>query len=340
MRAHAKGVNDMPDARIKTNIQKPSMQRKTTNIAKPGSSARQTQKISSAHFYSEPKEGNEVVSTYDRHSVSTTERPAAARPICSKVVTTQPVDVRTDNQKVNTAETIVPPVTMEPVVSQDNLSNQEQSQLSKIKQPVKKKLRLKMFHKHRKKKKEDVVTDYGAIEEKNWKNLKFLISLSALIIVFAALKVTNILTSAFVVGQSMQPNYHTRDIVLASKLLSLQRYDVVLAKTPDGTPVIKRIIGMPGDKITYKNEHIYVNDVLSDESIISPSLELDLNMKGSVTLKADEYFVAGDNRDNSSDSRIYGPVTKNNISGEVFYKIPMSRLFGDSSGSNKPTSRN
>ena len=157
--------------------------------------------------------------------------------------------------------------------------------------------------------------------------VKWVLSLVLLVGIFTGLRVSGVFATEMVVGTSMEPNYHTRDLTVTSNLKELNRYDVVVATAPSGTEVIKRVIGMPGDTVTYKNRHVYVNGVLTDESFINSGEEIELNMSGKIELGDNEYFLVGDNRENSSDSRIYGPVSGDSIHGTVLVRIPLSFQF-------------
>lgn len=137
------------------------------------------------------------------------------------------------------------------------------------------------------------------------------------------MRASGVLWMNIVSGQSMQPNFHTGDFVFVTNLEEIQRYDIVTATTPNETEVIKRVIGMPGDTITYKGRHIYVNGKLSDESFINnpdDNATTTDYLQGELTLGDGEYFLAGDNRENSSDSRIYGAVERSAIHGKVIAK--------------------
>jgi len=104
----------------------------------------------------------------------------------------------------------------------------------------------------------------------------------------------------------------------------IQRGDVVAAKfpaDPDHTKLIKRVIGLPGETVSVQDTHIFINGTPLTEPYqprygIAPYDEIP-----SVTLKSDEYFLSGDNRPGSSDSRLWGPVTRNDILGRVSFVI-------------------
>lgn len=181
----------------------------------------------------------------------------------------------------------------------------------------------------RNKKKDDGKTEEKKPEPGSKKKsfLKWLLVFVMILGMFVGLKKTGVLAAESVIGTSMEPNYHTRDIVYSTNIRDIKRYDVVVADSPTGIKVIKRVIGLPGDTITYKNRHVYVNGTLTDESFINGGAEIELNLSGKIELGDDEYFVCGDNRENSSDSRIYGAITRSDIFGIVLVRIPLSGQF-------------
>ena len=104
-------------------------------------------------------------------------------------------------------------------------------------------------------------------------------------------------------GESMAPNFEDGELLLTEKVS--YRF---------GKP-IKRIIGTPGDTVAINNGEVLVNDVKLSETYIKIETQGD-EIK---TLEADEYFVLGDNRGASSDSRVFGPIKKSVIRGRVWF---------------------
>jgi len=136
-----------------------------------------------------------------------------------------------------------------------------------------------------------------------------------------------IMTPHEVIGNSMHPTYQNGEYLMANKLLyrfqDPQRGDVIIFKYSDTQDFIKRVIGLPGDKVMLKDGHIYINDQLLDESAyLSNSIYTNggefLHEGESITVPDNEYFVCGDNRPHSSDSRTFGPVSKDNIKGKAW----------------------
>lgn len=115
----------------------------------------------------------------------------------------------------------------------------------------------------------------------------------------------------------MLPTYKNHQIVLGTSLTQKDRGDIIVARH-EGTLVIKRLIGLPGDTIVQKNGNIYINGELLDEPYIEEGRnEHSKLIEWEYVLGNDEYFYMGDNRDNSYDCRAYGPVNKSNILEEV-----------------------
>jgi len=133
-------------------------------------------------------------------------------------------------------------------------------------------------------------------------------------------------------GSSMENTFKTGDRVLVSRLsayLNLINYnDIILCKinyNGNEEIIVKRVIGMPNDHIVIKDNRIYVNGSL----IIEPYTKIPNSTKGDIdlTLKEDEYYVLGDNRAHSSDSRIFGAIKKSDIEAEVIFKwYPFSEI--------------
>lgn len=129
-------------------------------------------------------------------------------------------------------------------------------------------------------------------------------------------------------GASMDPNFPDGEYLLTDKVSyrfgEPKRGDVIVFKAPP-TPdeeFIKRIIGLPGDKVSVKNGKVYINEKLLEEQYLDPSLYTSAGNfpveDGTITVPQDEYFVLGDNRDHSSDSRAWGFVPKKKITGRAW----------------------
>jgi len=134
----------------------------------------------------------------------------------------------------------------------------------------------------------------------------------------------------------MVPNFPDAEYLLTEKvtyyLHKPQRGDVVVFTPPisETDEFIKRIIAIPGERIMIKNGDVYINGSILKESYIPESFNTDdgsfLTEGTEFTVPAGQYFVMGDNREHSSDSRFWGPITPKEISGRawVVYWPPKS----------------
>lgn len=116
-------------------------------------------------------------------------------------------------------------------------------------------------------------------------------------------------------GDSMFPTLKDKEVIISSRIgMELERGDIVIVEH-DGVYVIKRIIGLPGDRIKVKDNLVYIDDQLYKEEYIYAEQNIydDVEIK----LNDDEYFILGDNRGVSIDSRQYGSININDIVGEV-----------------------
>jgi len=122
-------------------------------------------------------------------------------------------------------------------------------------------------------------------------------------------------------GLSMEPTIHDKELVLLKRYTnstSPERGQVVAVKypgDPDNKKYIKRVVGLPGDKVSIDSGKVYINDALYSENYIPFGVETDPN--GSWQLASDEYFLMGDNRPGSNDSRYFGPVEKRFFLGKA-----------------------
>lgn len=133
-----------------------------------------------------------------------------------------------------------------------------------------------------------------------------------------------IATIHVVQGESMEPNFHTNEIIITNKLSYLtkepERGDVVVLRfpgDPENAKYIKRMIGLPGETLEIKNSKIYIDGEELIESYIPKSTYTGPDMK--VEIGSDEYFLIGDNRPNSSDSRTWGTARRDDLIGKGFF---------------------
>ncbi|MBE6148971.1 MAG: signal peptidase I [Firmicutes bacterium] len=135
---------------------------------------------------------------------------------------------------------------------------------------------------------------------------------------------TFIITPVKVNGTSMDDTLASGDIMLLYKLASIEREDiVVLGPEVQGSNIIKRVIALPGERVKCENGVIYINSKKYDDQYAS-NITSDFE---EIKLAKDEYFVLGDNRLISEDSRYFGPVSKEAIKGEASIVIyPIKKL--------------
>ena len=188
----------------------------------------------------------------------------------------------------------------------------------------------------------------SANKKQNRKNIDF----SNLFFVIAVLF---IITRVFfwgtykVEGHSMDPTLKGGNYLVTINYFTPQRGDLVTAKEDDKV-IIKRVIGLPNDTIEFKNDKLYINEVEQDESYLNTFKEefakdrlheeysynqayqtraaqmtnFTLDNEGrsefKITLKDNEYYLLGDNRPVSKDSREVGAFTRNQITGKVIIK--------------------
>jgi signal peptidase I len=155
------------------------------------------------------------------------------------------------------------------------------------------------------------------------------------IVVLAVVIRVFIIQPYIVEGQSMEQSFQNNDYLITEKISfrfrEPQRGEVVIFHPPDNPSVnyIKRIVGLPEDKVEVKEGSVYINSnriyepyLKSNEETLSPK-EKDFVY----TLKEGEYFVFGDNRNHSSDSREIGAIPKVNIVSRVWFRLlPINNL--------------
>ncbi|MCX6811240.1 MAG: signal peptidase I [Candidatus Berkelbacteria bacterium] len=170
---------------------------------------------------------------------------------------------------------------------------------------------------------------------------KFLVEFleTAIIIGLIAFVIRFFLIQPFVVeGASMEPNFHNNDYLLIEKVTERfsdpKRGDVVVFRYPNNLKVnyIKRIIGVPSDTVIIKNGTLKIVSAGSNEektineNYLPDSIKTSGNME--IKLDKDQFFVLGDNRSNSSDSREWGVLPKQNIVGRAWLVVLPATDFG------------
>jgi signal peptidase I len=167
-----------------------------------------------------------------------------------------------------------------------------------------------------------------------------------IIIIFIIIIRVYIATPVRVNGSSMYPTLKNNDYMilykLTKRLRGVNRFDIVVIDTDSGR-LIKRVIGLPGDTIQYKIEEddgdsvgvLYINGEKVEESFLTESAKLSTCNESTIICETEyvvpdgEYFVMGDNRGNSIDSRKIGTVSYNQIEGIAKLRIYPFNKFGN-----------
>ncbi|MBI3282706.1 signal peptidase I [Candidatus Curtissbacteria bacterium] len=133
-------------------------------------------------------------------------------------------------------------------------------------------------------------------------------------------------------GDSMLPNFHDGELLLTEKvtyyIYKPRRGDVIVFKAPQrNVDFIKRVVGLPGDTVKIEDGTVVIND----ERLKEPYETQKTQGSATVVLGPEEYFVLGDNRGSSSDSRSFGPIKRSAVKGRVwlvYWPIPQSGSSG------------
>lgn len=148
---------------------------------------------------------------------------------------------------------------------------------------------------------------------KKWlkENIVFLIILTTIIVIriffYSPIRVN---------GTSMYPTLQDKEFMILNKISlkqGINRFDIVVVQDNNNKHIIKRVIGLPGESIMYKDNKLYINGKVVEDNYS----KTDTNDFDNIVLGENEYFVMGDNRVVSKDSRVIGPVNIKNIKGKT-----------------------
>ncbi len=136
-----------------------------------------------------------------------------------------------------------------------------------------------------------------------------------------------VLTTTEVIGPSMEPNLYDGNILLVDQITSrfndYERFDIIVFEHSPSY-LVKRVIGLPGETIEYRDNKLYANnkEIKLDFDIIGVTENF-----GPIDIPNEKYYLLGDNRIDSVDSRDFGPVKREKIIGKPFFSIwPFNKI--------------
>lgn len=159
------------------------------------------------------------------------------------------------------------------------------------------------------------------------KYLKEIISIIFIIMLVLLFK-RFIMMPVKVSGDSMMDTLNNNDIMILNRFSKYfngyKRFDIVVVKS-NNSYIIKRVIGLPGEEVVYKDNKLFINDKYLKEEYLNKDISTN---DFSVKVPKDFYFLMGDNREVSYDSRELGPFSKNDIMGKANFVIFPFNRFG------------
>lgn len=166
----------------------------------------------------------------------------------------------------------------------------------------------------------------------SYRIVKSCVLISLLIIIFLEW----IVMPVRIIGDSMYPTLKDRQVgfsLIIGKHFGIERFDVVIVEE-HGNLIIKRIIGLPNETVEYKDNQLYIDDIAIDEPFLETKYRYQVDRNSDVPftypinkvkLGKDEYFVMGDNRPRSQDSRFFGPLHKEEIISKGFWALYLEK---------------
>jgi signal peptidase I len=159
-----------------------------------------------------------------------------------------------------------------------------------------------------------------------WKKVAFILLVSVI-----SLRVFLVPITVF--GDSMEPNIHSGEKGFLVRnffgvIPNIERFDIVIINTDSNIHLIKRVVALPGEHIRYAENTLYIDGEKIEEpfDVIFSEGEHDIFDEG-ITLGSDEYFVLGDNRNSSLDSRSFGSIKENHIYAVQYSQVDKDNVW-------------
>ncbi|RDW18234.1 signal peptidase I [Oceanobacillus arenosus] len=165
------------------------------------------------------------------------------------------------------------------------------------------------------------------------KNKFWKVTLIFVLVLLAAFSLRPVLFASYIVdGRSMEPTLHDGNLLMVNKVIynlaQADRFDVVVFHANKQEDYVKRVIGLPGDKITYKSDKLYVNGKYIEEGFLDTYVQASdtkpftdnftlKELTGETIVPEGKLFVMGDNRKDSLDSRSFGFISSEQLVGKV-----------------------
>ena len=181
----------------------------------------------------------------------------------------------------------------------------------------------------------DKKTKPEKIEQSKMKEIIGLVIYCIIVVAIMFFVIKFIGQRTIVIGDSMNPTLHEDENLITDKITyrfkEPKRFDIIVFQYKDNTSklLIKRIIGMPGETVQIKNGRVYINDHELNENYGNAIMNDGGVAANAIILGEDEYFVLGDNRNNSQDSRFasVGNVHRSDIIGRAWLRIwPLDKV--------------
>jgi signal peptidase I len=177
----------------------------------------------------------------------------------------------------------------------------------------------------------------GRLQDRRAHNTKSIVEWIIVIVAAIAIAVllrTYVVQTFYIPSDSMVPTLQENDRVVVNKLSykahPVHRGDIVVFTTPKGVDpsfkdLVKRVVGLPGETVEGHDDHVYINGRLLPEKYLKP--EVKTSTFPAYVVPPNSYWVMGDNRGNSEDSRVFKAIAKKTIVGRVFVRIwPLNRI--------------